>query len=117
MAALSASTVKSLMTALTDAGKGNDVATKLNQADVLAAQTGWTIPAVIVATNVSTTIDFGALAVGDKVVIIPDAAGTAEFATVATAGTLPQAAVVGSLYVVLRSAVAALAAAPTSEKF
>jgi hypothetical protein len=55
-----------------------------------------------VATNVSATIDFGALKVGDKVIKIPAVAGNAIFYTVAVAGTLPAAAVVGDLYTVFR---------------
>ena len=56
----------------------------------------------IVATAVSTTTDFGALHVGDLVIQIPDAAATMHYMTVATAGTLPEAAIVDDLYVVLR---------------
>lgn len=104
MSALAENTVKSLILALTDAGRGNEVAVKLNQIDVLAGLTTRTIAATIIATNVSQTIDFGSLIVGDHVVIVPAAAGNAQFVTIATAGTLGQAAVVGSLYVVLRTA-------------
>jgi len=57
----------------------------------------------IVATSVSTTTDFGGLLVGDLLVQIPAAAGTTVFETVVTAGTKPSAAVVGDLYIVLRS--------------
>jgi hypothetical protein len=58
-----------------------------------------------VATNVSQTVDFAALAVGDKVVHIPAVAGNADFTTCATAGTLAVAAVVGDLYIALRAKV------------
>lgn len=58
---------------------------------------------VIVATSTSTTTDFSSLLVGDKVVIVLPAAGNAQFVTVATAGTLPQAAVIGQLYIVIRN--------------
>ena len=62
------------------------------------------IAAMIVATNVSQTIDFAALAVGDLVVMIPATAGNADFiGPIATAGTLGQAAVVGNLYQVYRA--------------
>lgn len=67
------------------------------------------IAGMIVATSTSTTTDFGTLAVGDKVIVVPVPAGTPAsttgtyFLTVATAGTLPAAAVVGSLYIVIRS--------------
>ena len=56
---------------------------------------------IIVATSTSTTTDFGSLKVGDKVMYLPAALGEARFFTVATAGTLPAAAVSGALYVVL----------------
>ena len=59
--------------------------------------------ALIVATATSQTTDFGALAVGDRVVVIPAAAGNSHFVTVTTAGTLGEAAVVGSLYIALRA--------------
>lgn len=57
---------------------------------------------LIVATNVSQTVDFGSLKVGDHVVIILPAAGNAQFVTVSVAGDLGTAAVVGQLYIVLR---------------
>ena len=58
----------------------------------------------IIATGSSTTTDFGALEVGDLVIQIGDAAGADDthFMTVATAGTLPETAVSGDLYIVLR---------------
>jgi hypothetical protein len=56
----------------------------------------------IVATNVSTTQDFSVLKIGDKVIQIPATAGNAQFLPITTAKTLPEAAVVGDLYVVLR---------------
>lgn len=61
------------------------------------------IAGAIVATSTSTTTDFGSLQVGDRVVVIPATAGNTVFLTVATAGTLPVAAVVGSLYLVIRA--------------
>lgn len=62
------------------------------------------IAAAITATAVSQTTDFGALAVGDLVVMIPATAGNADFiGPVATAGTLGQAAVIGNLYIALRA--------------
>lgn len=63
------------------------------------------ISALIVATSTSTTTDFAALKVGDKVVKIPAAAGNSIFYTVATLGTLPAAAVIGDLYIVIRAKV------------
>jgi len=58
----------------------------------------------LVATNVSVTVDFAQVAVGDIVAHIPATAGNAEFAVAVTAGTLPLvAAVVGDLYMILRA--------------
>lgn len=57
---------------------------------------------LIIATNVSQTIDFPSLKVGDHVLIFRSAAGTTQFLTVVTAGDLGIAAVVGQLYIVLR---------------
>lgn len=106
MAVLSSDAVKKLQVAVADQAVGNAIASNANDGDALASATAWTVAALIVATATSTTTDFGALKVGDKVVIAPSVAGNAQFVTVATAGTLPQAAVVGSLYVVLRAFVA-----------
>lgn len=67
------------------------------------------VAAIITATSTSTTTDFGALEVDDTILVLPVAAGTpanttgSYFKVCATAGTLPAAAVVGNLYVVLRS--------------
>lgn len=61
------------------------------------------VAGAIVATNVSQTTDFGSVLVGDKVAMVPATAGNADFITIATAGDLGQAAVVGNLYIVLRS--------------
>jgi hypothetical protein len=79
-----------------------ELAQAINNGSATAAQSGATVAALIIATSTSTTTDFGALAVGDKVVHIAAVAGNAIFWTVATAGTLPAAAVVGDLYIVLR---------------
>jgi hypothetical protein len=61
---------------------------------------------LIIATNVSTTLDFPSLKVGDHVVMVAPngVVDQAEFTTVATVGTLAVAAVVGNLYIVLRPA-------------
>lgn len=69
---------------------------------VISAISGWATPAMIVATNVSQTIDFAALAAGDIVIHVPATAGNSSFLTVAAAGTLGVAAVVGDLYMVHR---------------
>jgi hypothetical protein len=103
MSTVSTSTVKKLQSALCDTAAGNEVATALNKALAASEQDVLVVPAIIVATATSTTTDFAALAVGDKVLAIPAVAGNSIFYTVATAGTLPAAAVVGSLYVVLRA--------------
>lgn len=76
----------------------NRVATAL-----IAALGSHSIAAAIVATSTSQTTDFGALAVDDLVVHIPATPGNAGFVTVATAGDLGTAAVVGDLYVALRA--------------
>src|SRR5579884_147941 len=70
---------------------------------LIASLGAYSIPALIVAAHVSQTTDFGALAVGDKVIHISTAGSTNDIQTVATAGTLPVAAVVGDIYLVLRA--------------
>jgi len=70
--------------------------------NMFAQMSGWWQPAMIIATNVSSTIDFGALQVGDIVIHVPAVAGNSAFTVVATAGTLAVAAVVGDLYAVHR---------------
>lgn len=105
--ALSEALVKRLMHAVTDQVLARELVDAVNAASALAAvQASIGIAAAIVATNVSQTIDFAALAVGDQVLMIPATAGNADLITIATAGTLGQAAVVGNIYVVLRAAVA-----------
>lgn len=106
--ALSVDTVKKMLHGIGGTKtNGLEVASALDTASAkvatLEAAFGFSIPAVIVATNVSTTVNFGALLVGDYVVHIPAIAGNANFWTIATAGTLPAAAVVNDLYVVLRA--------------
>jgi len=98
--ALSNQAVKNIMSAVVSQEIGNSVADGIN-AGLLASHV---IANVIVATNVSTTLDFA-----DKVVMIPAVAGNSIFYTVATAGTLPAAAIVGNLYVVIRAKDAASA--------
>lgn len=102
---ISNDTAKRLIVGLTSQSAGNEVASLLNNVEVLDAQSSHSIASIIVATNVSPTIDFGALLVGDRVVMIPAVAGNSIFYTVATAGTLPAAAIVGNLYLVLRAIV------------
>lgn len=103
MALLSLDTVKRLLHAVTDNTAGNELASAANNSNSLAAQSADTCAALIVATSTSTTTNFAALKVGDKVLHVPAVAGNSSFLTVATTGTLPAAAVIGDLYVVLRS--------------
>ena len=56
---------------------------------------------LIIATNVSQTVDFGSLKVGDIVVVVKPALAEAQFVSITTAGDLGQAAIVGNLYIVL----------------
>jgi len=101
--ALSENLTKRLMHAVTDQDLGRELVDAVNQGQALASLCSHGAAAAIVATNVSQTVDFGALQVGDQVLIFPAVAGTSQFLTVATAGTLGQAAVVGDLYLVLRA--------------
>lgn len=100
---MSQNALRRLIIALSGAKPGNEVASMIESGNAMAAASAWSIPAAIIATNVSTTIDFAALAVGDLLVHIPAVAGNSIFETVATAGTKPSAAVVGDLYIVLRA--------------
>lgn len=104
--ALSQDAVKRLMIALASADAGNEVANAINSGSAHTTQSPMCIVAAIVATNVSQTVDFGAVKVGDQVLMIPATAGNADLITIATAGNLGQAAVVGNIYVVLRAFVA-----------
>jgi len=108
---LSEKQVKRLMIATADAEVGNGIADEIHAGSELAALTSHVVVGAIVATNVSQTVDFGAVKVGDLVAMIPATAGNADFITIATAGTLGQAAVVGNLYIVLRARVAPTASA------
>lgn len=101
--AISSDLTKRLASAVTDIKGGNDIADILNSAQAVAAQGLVVIAAAIVATSTSQTTDFGALLVGDKVIMIPATSGNADFISPGVAGNLGQAAVVGNLYLVLRS--------------
>ncbi|SRR6266851_527756 len=102
--ALSTEAVKRIMIAASDQVLGQEIASAIesgaSHSDVAAAH----IAAFIVATSVSATVDFGALKVGDKVARIQQTVTATQtgFYTVAVAGTLPAAAVVGDLYIVIR---------------
>lgn len=108
---LSAAANGRLCIATTDSNVGNEIASAINNGNAAALASGVTHPAAIVAAHVSTTTDFAALAVGDLVAHIPATAGNSQLLTVATAGTLPVAAVVGDLYLVIRTLVLPAAAA------
>lgn len=101
--AMSQGMLRRLIIALASAPSGNGVADMIESGNALAAASGMSIPAAIVAAHTSTTTDFAALKVGDLLVHVPATAGNAAFEVVATAGTKPSAAVVGDLYVVLRA--------------
>lgn len=101
--ALTTGAVQKLITAAADLKLGNQLA----DAVVLAAGATHSLVGAIVATNVSQTVDFGVLAVGDVVVHIPAVAGNSKFVVCATAGDLGTAAVVGDLYLVVRAKAAA----------
>jgi len=101
--ALSTSLVNRILLAFTSKDLGNEAVNAINKGAALADQTGWCAARLIVATNVSQTVDFGALKIGDKVLHVPSAAGNADFRTCAVAGDLGAAAVVGDLYVVMRA--------------
>ena len=103
MSNLSNDAQKRLLVATGSKEVGNEIASAVNLAEAVASQHAQVVAAMIVATSTSTTTDFGALAVGDKVLHIPAVAGNAAFLSVATKGTLPSAAVVGDLYLVLRA--------------
>lgn len=99
---LSSNLSNRLAVGLADQSAGDELTSTVNANTAALAATSHGIAALITATATSTTTDFGALKVGDKVLVFPASAGNTKFLTVATAGTLPEAAVVGTLYVVLR---------------
>jgi hypothetical protein len=100
--ALSTKTKKIIEIALADRKAGAELSAAVDNAS--APQSSHKIAAMIVATAVSQTTDFGALQVGDLVVMTPATAGNADFiGPVAVAGTLGQAAVIGNLYTVYRA--------------
>lgn len=111
MALLSDNLVKRLMHALTDQTLAKELVDAVNQHDAHLTQSAKMVIAAIVATNVSQTIDFAALKIGDQVLMIPATAGNADLITITVAGDLGQAAVVGNIYVVLRAFVAPAASA------
>jgi hypothetical protein len=99
---LSAKARKNLMVAVADQDAGNEIATAIDNG-LAGSFEGFATVTAVVATSTSTTTNFSGLLVGDLVMILPAVAGNAQFVTCATVGTLPQAAVVGSLYIVMRA--------------
>lgn len=79
------------------------LANKAAKVEVLAALGARAISKAIVATNVSTSVDFASLEVGDIVLSFPAVAGDSLFEVVVAAGLKPSAAVVGDLYLVLKA--------------
>lgn len=98
----------SVRTSLNDAlpavgGDVNPIVDSVNTLESRVTTYPTVVAATIVATSTSQTTDFAALLTTDKVVMIPATAGSADFITPSATGTLGQAAVVGNLYLVLRS--------------
>lgn len=80
------------------------LANKNAKNELLAALGSHTIVMAALATSTSTTVDFGALKVGDWLVRIKaGATGGALFDVVVADGTAPAAAVVGDLYIGIRA--------------
>lgn len=102
---LSAAAAKAVAIAMGDNPTAQEVCVAVNNGNALALISGASIALAIVATSTSTTLNFAALAVGDLVMVLPASAGNSHFVLCATAGTLPEAAVNGSLYVALRQLV------------
>lgn len=103
MSQLSEALVRRLMHAVTDQALARELVDTINQVDAFKDQSARVIAAAIVATATSQTTDFGALRVGDQVLMIPATAGNADLITITTIGDLGQAAVVGNIYLVLRA--------------
>jgi hypothetical protein len=100
---LSSKTALLLIQTMTNTPEGNETVSAINSGSAISTASGFSMPTVIVAAHTSTTTDFAALKVGDYVAHIPATAGSADFTTVVTKGTLPEAAVVGDLYIVIRA--------------
>jgi hypothetical protein len=104
---LSSDSTKRLFEAVTDQlSAGPEIVDAINAGAAHAASGPWQMAAVIVASHASATTDFGALAVGDKVIHIAAGAAPANvnWATVVTAGTNPDGAgVIGDLYIAIRA--------------
>lgn len=80
------------------------LANKSAKNELIAALGSHTIVMAALATSTSTTVDFGALKAGDWLVRIKAGlTGGALFDVVVADGTAPAAAVVGDLYIGIRS--------------
>jgi hypothetical protein len=103
--ALSKDSTKRIFEAVTDqVSAGPEIVDAINQAETLAGQSTWSTAANIVATSTSTTTNFAALAVGDKVHAHPRNRRELRHSTpLQPQGLFPVAAVVGDLYQVLRA--------------
>lgn len=101
---ISLDTSKRLLTAVASQPAGNELLSQINNS-------AWGVAAAIVAAHVSATTDFAALLPGDLLVHVPAVAGNAIFEKIVTAGTKPSAAIVGDLYIALRSAANAVQSA------
>lgn len=101
--ALSDNAAKRIFHAVGDQVAGREIVDAVNQGQAGAASEAWSTVGVIIAQSTSSTTDFGSLQVGDRVVMIPAVAGNSVSLLVATAGTLPVAAVTGNTYMVLRA--------------
>jgi len=112
--ALSTEAVKRLMIAVCSPELGNEISTAINEGLLLADQSNVTLAAIIAATSVSPTTDFGALKVADKVLHF-SALGGSSLLNCLVAGDLGQAAVIGDIYMVLRPV--NVASARTNQKF
>ena len=66
---------------------------------LIASLGNWSVSSAIVATSVSTTVNFGGLQVGDYLIHVPSSPGNVQAGIVAVAGTAPFAAVIGDLYI------------------
>lgn len=103
MANLTQAASKSLAVALGNNVVAPEVIQAVSDARTVADQSVLAVAGLITATNVSQTIDFASLLVGDLVLHTLIADGTSVWLTaIATAGTLGVAAVVGDHYMVLR---------------
>ncbi len=101
--ALSENLTKRIMHAVGDQVTARELVDAIDAHTAFVAASAKVVAGAIVATAVSQTTDFASLAVGDRVLMIPATAGNADLITITVAGDLGQAAVIGNIYVVLRT--------------